>query len=506
MSSLGNGAAAEGKDGVAGVGTPAAAPKHDETSLLAAARGRTVLSGAVLTGPAHAHTGSVQADATDLRAAQPGKTHSRTTQSGATETTTAPSGLTLSTAASRTVASAAVLTAALAEERHGDQPGEEADTWAGTPAAGAHLPVAGTEPHRPTGPAGKARGRGLFGHLQLAQMLWWQVGLVAIGMALHSPTPVMVPLLIGAALLLSLTAIRVQSRWLYQWAEAYAGYLIRPRRRVLPESTDKPLALLTLLSGRTSLRDAEIRGERVALFGNADGVVALLRPRSAEADEPVPAPAALLYAVDDQPVGVITQTVLHTGVRRTERRVCFAVRARRTAEVADDCDVEQVLGNAVRRVLKELDRRNAGSTPLSERDAGAAIAALAHVNAGRGEVTEHWRYWSAGPVFQASFLLAGLDDLASTASDALVRRLLGSAAAVATTVTLTACRPDLGGTAGAVSTEGVLRIAAATRVALEEAVVVLSQLAAAHSIHFERLDGRQRRGVAASLPLGVSLL
>lgn len=382
-----------------------------------------------------------------------------------------------------------------------------------TPApAGRHLEPQGASqveqprtqvpPRTPPDASVPLRENGTSGRRRLVPWLVWQLALVTAGVALQAPTAVRWSLLALAVASLVMSVVRVRSAWLYQWVGWLLSYLLRSHRTVLPDSDDKAEALVESLVGQTVLRTVDVRGEPAVVVGTEDGVAMILRPRSTDLVRHVPGPVDLLRAVDDQPTGVVAQTVLHTGTRRGEPRVWFVIRVLRSPEVARDGDVEQVLGNAVRRVVKELTRHATDPVLVDANDARSALSSLAHVNAGRGDLRESWRMWSAGPVLQATFRLHGLDRLEPAAVDSAVSALLQGSIAVATTVALTA-RRDHSQRVDVPAAGGVLRVAAGSWIALEKAAIELSSLGAARGVRLERLDGRHRAGVTASLPLGI---
>lgn len=332
--------------------------------------------------------------------------------------------------------------------------------------------------------------------------LVWQLALVAAGLALQAPMAVRLALLSLAVVSLLLSAVRVRSALLYEWVFCFLRFAMRRGQTVLPDSDAKADTLIAYLLGRSAVRTMDVRGEPAVVVSTAEGVTTILRPTSAEPVSRVPRPADLLRAVDEQPTDVVTQTVLHTGTRRDEPRIWFAIRVLRSPDVALDGNVEQVLGNAVRRVLKELSRRGAASLPVPEYDARGTLVSLAHINANRGDVHEAWQLWAAGPIVQVTFRLDGLERLEPIDVDAAVEALLQGSGGVATTVALTARREESHRDEGPV-TAGVLRVAAAARIDLENAAGELSSLGAAWGLHLERLDGRHLGGVIATLPLGI---
>jgi type VII secretion protein EccE len=211
-------------------------------------------------------------------------------------------------------------------------------------------------------------------------------------------------------------------------------------------------------------------------------------------------PAALLPTVTDHLFGV--QFVLHTGVRSdAPRRLWVAVHAARTVDTPVDAELTLALRNAMRRVRRALDRAGVPAQPLAEEQALSMIAGLAHVTGGRSEVREDWKYWRTGPVNQATFLLTGWARLTDAQTRGLLNSLLAGVPGVASTVTFGA-RTERRGDPRACAT---LRLAATTEAAIDAALGHLANRLAPSGVRLARLDGNQRSGVAASLPIGVFL-
>jgi hypothetical protein len=199
------------------------------------------------------------------------------------------------------------------------------------------------------------------------------------------------------------------------------------------------------------------------------------------------------------------QLVLHTGVKQSQQaRAWFAVCAFRTPEIATDEQVGLVLTNTVRRMVRRFDREQIETLPLDQSDVLASVAALAHANAGRGNLSERWSTWAAGPVLQVCIRLTGFAGLPSVTAQALVDTLLGTgtggAQTLAITVAATAANEQ-----EPTRYDAVMRVAAAHPATLDTAITVLTTLAKSFGVEPERLDGRHATGVAATLPLGVPL-
>jgi hypothetical protein len=344
-------------------------------------------------------------------------------------------------------------------------------------------------------------------HLNVIQVICWQVAALAVVLTVNQPWPVLAGASTGAALLIALTTVRIGGRWLYQLAVLACGYLTRGRRRDLPETSGKTPALLGLLVPGTTVLATETSQGPAMTVSHHGGLAALLRPTGVPGDliGLLPLPAALLPVGGDgtagQPHLFGVQTVFHTGVRRDgPPKVWLGVHAVRTVDSPRDDELALALRNAMRRVRRAAARAGVPAEPLAEEAGFAAVAGLAHVTGGRTEVREDWRFWRTGPVCQAVFAVDGFDTLADSQARRLVGNLFGVTGGVAVTVTLGA-RTGRTGTRVA----AVLRLAATTEAAVEAALAAVTARAVPPGVRLARLDGTHSSGVAASLPIGVFL-
>lgn len=358
-------------------------------------------------------------------------------------------------------------------------------------------PRPGPTPRRPRRP---------LGGVSVLQLMCWQIVLVAGVLALDEQWPVITLTGLAAVVVMALTAVRVRGRWLYEWLVSSSGYLLRDRDRDLPGAGETGKALLRMVSpeavGIIGTVDAD--GEdAVFMISRAEGITAVLQPESTVRDlvRAMPAPQTLLPTTDEQVPAVAVQVVHHAGINRARPpRTWVALQALRTAEWYRDADVRQTLGNTVRRVRRRLRRDGLPSRTLTEHETLGTFAALAHVNAGRGEVREQWRRWRSGPIEQAVFRLDGWAELPPATAPQLMRWLLTAAPQAAVTIAVTARRTPA---EAEPLVSATLRIAATSPAALESAADELAQLARERDVGMERLDGRHAWGVAATLPLGV---
>jgi type VII secretion protein EccE len=353
-------------------------------------------------------------------------------------------------------------------------------------------------------PPRSGRAREYVRALSPLQVICWQVAALGVLLTVRQPWPVLTLASTGASILLALTTIRVGGRWLYELVGLAAGYFARNRRTDLPRSGGVPgttLALLeTLLPGST-VRTVETNQGPAMAISHQDGLTSQLKPEelTPELLGRLPMPTALLPSAADHVFGV--QFVLHVGVRPdTPRRLHVAVHAARTVDTPVDAELTLALRNAMRRVRRALDRAGVPARSLAEEQALSAIAGLAHVTGGRTEIREDWRFWRTGPVSQATYRLAGWSDLTDTAARGLVGNLLAGCPGVASTLALGARTGPREPAAHA-----VLRLAATTEAAVNAAAGHMTNRLTPAGVRLARLDGTQRSGVAASLPIGVFL-
>lgn len=321
-------------------------------------------------------------------------------------------------------------------------------------------------------------------------VLCWQAAAALVTLALHRPLPTAAILGAAAAALVVSTVLRYRGVRLYQIAASRCRFFLGRRRRWLPERGDKSRVLLALLLPGAIIRDVETGEGLVATISHPAGLTAIVRP-TAVGTAPIssfPAPAALLPGL---PGSVGVQLVFHSGARPENGvRMWVAVHAGRGIETPSDDELVPLLHNGLRRVRRALDQAGVPTGPVPADTALAAVTALAHVGRGRAEIHESWRFWRAGTVSQACFSLRGGDE---PDLQRLADGLLSHTPGVAVTVTLSAW----GGSTGA-----LLRLAATTEAAVDAAADRAARLFSATNIQFRRLDGAQRRAVAASLPLG----
>ncbi|WP_433165217.1 hypothetical protein [Kribbella sp. CA-247076] len=338
--------------------------------------------------------------------------------------------------------------------------------------------------------------------IRVGQIVCWQLAVVAVGAAATGSRTVLVLTSLAAVSLVALTAVRLRGLWLYRWLGVLLGFLVRRRRIDLGDEV--ALNLVGAFLGRTRTDRLVVREQPYGVLSRPAGVSAALRLGPDAQHDVLPRLGSLADAADEQPVEIAVQLVVHTGVKPNQPpRAWLAVAAGRTPDVATDPQLTQVLANTVRRLVRRFDREEVEYLPLDESDVLASLGALAHANAGRGQLHERWSTWSCGPVRQLCVRLTGSASLPAATLRTLAGTLLGTATGaaqtIAVTVTASADHP------APHRHDAVLRLAASHPATLDAAYSVLTTLARSYGVEPERLDGRHATGVAATLPLGVPL-
>lgn len=327
----------------------------------------------------------------------------------------------------------------------------------------------------------------------------WQLALIAIVLGIGRPWPLTALLWCGALLVLALTAIRMRGRWLGEWLSLAVSYSTRDRHTDLGTAGPPGPALLELIAPEATGSTVRIGDEPIHLISRASGMTAILRPSPGTSATVLAAPETLLPTADPT---IAVQVVHHAGVNRDQPpRTWLALQALRTAETYQDEELRCALGNAVRRVRKQLRRLGCPAGSLAEHEVLGTLAALAHVNGGRGQIREDWRLWQSGPIGQATFRLDGWPEAARSGTGQLTGWLLAAAPQAAVTISVTAHRAPA---EPEPRIRATLRLAAASPQALANSERQLTEAARHCAIALTRLDGRHAQGMAATLPLGLN--
>jgi type VII secretion protein EccE len=327
----------------------------------------------------------------------------------------------------------------------------------------------------------------------------WQLALIAIVLGIGRPWPLAALLWCGALLVLALTAVRVRGRWLGDCLSLAVRYSARDRHTDLGGAGPPGPALLRLVAPEATGSTVRVGDEPIHLISRATGITAILRPAACDPAAVLGVPETLLPTADP---AIAVQVVHHAGLDRHQPpRTWLALQALRTAETYQDAELRRALGNAVRRVRKQLRRLGCPASGLAEHEVLGTLAALAHVNGGRGQVREGWRFWQSGPIGQATFRLDGWSEAARSGTRQLTGWLLAAAPHAAVTISITARR-------AAADPEprihATLRLAAASPQALAHSEGQLTEAARHCAITLTRLDGCHVQGMAATLPIGLS--
>lgn len=335
----------------------------------------------------------------------------------------------------------------------------------------------------------------LSGRFGLLRICCWQLVLIAVVLGIGRPWPVTILMWFGALLALALTAVRMRGRWLGEWFSLAVRYSARERDADLGTADAPGPALLRLIAPEATGSTEQVGGEPVYMISRTSGITAVLRTAAT-----VPDPATLLCGDP----AIAAQVVHHTGINRQHPpRTWLVLQALRTVESYQDAELHRALGNTLRRVRRQLHRLGCPAGVLAEHEVEGTLAALAHVNGGRGRVREAWRIWQSGPIGQATFRLDGWAEAARSGGQRLINRLLAAAPYAAATISITAhCAP----TDPEPRVHAALRLAASSPQALAHSEGLLTEAARNCAITLTRLDGQHAQGMSATLPIGLSTI
>lgn len=380
--------------------------------------------------------------------------------------------------------------------------------------------------------------------LRLAQVVSWQL---AVGLAVLGASLGKVLLGVGLAVAVGIvvvTAVPWRGRWLYQWLGLRIAHRCRRRSFTAPvpeagrPAGDPRLALLDFVAPGTVLADAEIDDDGTAgVLAHPAGLTSVIeiqaddRTLYAARHTTLPALLALLPAGDDDPLPATLQVLVHaepaatgssvaaesyralTGGRVPAMRRCWlAVQVPRTPEYFDDAALEPALLNAVRRIRRRLRKEDLTAEVLGPADVLAVAALVAWLPAlpsGDGGVygsqargpelgREDWDGWRSGGLVHTSYRVTRWPSGPWTIDDAVLG--LPCSAGTAVTASLAVVRDPARVRPGEVGVVAVVRVTAPAA-PREAGAALVAQVRAAGGV-VEQLDGRQRAGLAGTLPLG----
>jgi type VII secretion protein EccE len=381
--------------------------------------------------------------------------------------------------------------------------------------------------------------------LHFIQVACWQVAVVMVLVAAGGPLPVLIAVSVSAGLLVGVTASWWRGRWLYQWMHVRAAYGMR-RRRLTPGDLgpagtgdiDPRRALIEFLQPGATLGELGLDEGTVATLAHPAGLTAVLelepgdRTLFAPANRVLPTPVSLLPApephlppttvqlitqVEPPPVelpgaGLATAAYRQAtgGLVPARRRAWPAVQARRTPEVYSDAALRPALRGAIKRVQRRLRRDGVAAQPLGTDAllaACATVAGMAEGNPGQVGVygrrldrdlgRETWSGWTAGDLVQTSYRITTWPSGAWTPAG-----LLNSLPATTVTLAVSALRNPAAGENDPIELELVLRLAAPDAAGLSAAGARLAEMIGDIGGAVERLDGRHRAAVNATMPFG----
>ena len=372
--------------------------------------------------------------------------------------------------------------------------------------------------------------------LGVAQVVCVQVAVLAVVLSLLSDAPVVIVVTGLVALAVVVPAVLPwRGFWLHTWLGWRMSY--QARRRSLPYSggPDPRRAMVVGLQPAAVFGELTVDNETVATLAHPDGMTAVLELQPgnhtlfASNGRGLPTPMSLLSAEPDLPpttaqlivqvepprrlagAGLAWESYqqLTGGAVPVSRRAWLAVQVRRTPEAFQDGDLRPALVNAIKRARRRLRQEKVAARLLGEEDllTAAALAArlesvLAHRPGqygrpqGRPVAEETWWRWQSGRTPQTAYRIVRWP----TAAWSMDQILLGLPA-TAVTVSIAALR-DPANPADEVPLELVVRVAAPDDAALKAVGAKLADIIGRAGGSVERLDGRQRAAMLASMPFG----
>lgn len=319
------------------------------------------------------------------------------------------------------------------------------------------------------------------GALYMRQRIICLVTAVALLLAATAPGA----LALGAVGILAagLALPQWRGRALVSWLATALRYATRSRH------TYGPTGLFPLLAPDATVMSIEVSGVQVGAIADPYGLAAIIEigdPGAllARGGVIVPLPTDLVGSPTADEPAASTQVLV---VRRAHfQRLFVAVRVGGDGIAWTDTQLRQALSSAVRGVVRRLARLGVTGRPLSAAMTAAAIAwsVDGRPDTGAAEFDERWDHVRIGDAFQVTVRIGNTADRLS--ADLLGRLLRGPAAVAALAVA---------------EDRLLLRLAAASPAALAGAVASVMAACPGSVTH---LDGEQRTGLTATLPLGFA--
>ncbi|MBT8226906.1 MAG: type VII secretion protein EccE, partial [Dactylosporangium sp.] len=376
--------------------------------------------------------------------------------------------------------------------------------------------------------------------IRLPQVLCWQAATLLVLLAMgRGPVETAVAATVAGAVLLA-TVVPWRGHWLYWWLWLRLGYLAR-RRHFAPgdDTADPRRFLIGVLEPAVVLGAVTVNDETGATIAHPAGLTAVLEVRAgdhtlfAPVPRPLPMPWSVLPVAESGSPPTVVQLIVQIGSPpvvlgdagctvesyRTltggavpaRRRSWIAVQVRRTPEAFHDTQLRPALVGAVKRVRRRLRQKNLPARLLTEDNllTASAIAACFDERRpgqagvygrghGHGEAHETWRGWTTGQLPQTSYRISRWPD-GGFPLDQLLRQV----PATAVTLGMAALRdPAQSAREDDVELEMVIRLAATNEAALKVAGTRLAALLHAVGGAAERLDGRHRAALLATVPFG----
>ncbi len=319
------------------------------------------------------------------------------------------------------------------------------------------------------------------GALHMRQRIICLVAAAALLLAATGPGA----LALGAVgiVLAALALPQWRGRALVSWLGTALRYAARGRHAY------GPVGLFPLVAPDATVMSVEVSGVQVGAIADGHGLAAVIEIGDPDAllasgGMIVPLPTDLVGSPTADEPGASTQVLI---VRRAHfQRLFVAVRVGGDGIAWTDTQLRQALSSAVRGVVRRLARAGVIGRPLSAATAPAAIAWAVdgRPDSGAVEVDERWDHLRIGDALQVTVRIGNTADRLST--DLLGRLLRGPAAVAALAVA---------------EDRLLLRLGAATPAALARAVASVMASCPGSVTH---LDGEQRTGLTATLPLGFA--